>query len=401
MTFLVRTLAVIVTFMVYAQASWSQGLTGLAKLAGEAEVSASENEIAMTIPLDLAVPYKVFQLADPWRIVLDSREIDWTGFNLAEISPLEDVRFGRLGAGWSRLVLTMNAPFGVESAKIDIGDTGAELRLALTLQSEASFRAAIRPPRAKPATQNADVGPAPAARRQPGEPLRILLDPGHGGIDPGAEVGGAIEADLMLAFALELAELLRRSGNIEVSLTRTEDVFVSLEARVAAAHRMGAHLFVSLHADIVTEGSASGASIYTLSDEASDIASQKLAERHDRVDLLSGVDLTEQDDVVAFVLMDMARTDTAHRSRAMATSLIDAMGTQMTLYKRPHQTAGFSVLKSPDIPSVLIELGFMSSKHDLKNIQDAQWRKGAAEAIRDGLIVWALQDEAEAELRRN
>ena len=158
-------------------------------------------------------------------------------------------------------------------------------------------------------------------------------------------------------------------------------------------------MFISLHADVVLEGNASGATVYTLSDDASDIASEKLAERHDREDLLAGVDLTDQDDVVARVLMDMARTDTAHRTNEFAGNLISAMETKIDLYKKPRLEAGFSVLKAPDIPSVLIELGFMSSQIDLDNIQNPEWRLRAAMAIRDGLVLWAIEDEAEADLR--
>ncbi len=387
---------------ILASAALAQERSALSRLAGPAQVVDSADGMTLTLPLTIAVPYRVYQLADPWRIVVESRQIDWTGLAI-ENARIVETRFGQLNPEWTRLVFLLDAPLGLKSVQMPLTDgaTG-RLEIALARQTPEAFAAfAGAPggqieiwPRRAP-----DVGPAVSPLRQPGEPLRVVLDPGHGGIDPGAEVGQVNEADLMLGFARELQELLRRSGNIEVTLTRTDDAFVPLEARVSAAHAAGAHVFISLHADVVLEGNASGATVYTLSDDASDIASEKLAERHDREDLLAGVDLTDQDDVVARVLMDMARTDTAHRTNEFAGNLISAMETKIDLYKKPRLEAGFSVLKAPDIPSVLIELGFMSSQIDLDNIQNPEWRLRAAMAIRDGLVLWAIEDEAEADLR--
>jgi len=161
-------------------------------------------------------------------------------------------------------------------------------------------------------------------------------------------------------------------------------------------------VFLSLHADALAEGHARGATVYTLSEEASDLASATLAERHDRADLLAGVDLTESDDEVALVLMDLARTETTPRTEKLAEALIDGIdsATQAT-FKRPHLRAAFSVLKAPDIPSALIELGFLSSERDRANLADPAWRLSAAQGIRDGLMQWARDDAAAADrLRR-
>ncbi|HHC30109.1 MAG TPA: N-acetylmuramoyl-L-alanine amidase, partial [Rhodobacterales bacterium] len=242
---------------------------------------------------------------------------------------------------------------------------------------------------------------APGAQGRTG-PLRVVLDPGHGGIDPGAERGGVREKDLVLTFARELKEVLLRGGNVEVVLTRESDVFVPLETRVSIARRARADVFISLHADALAEGRAHGATVYTLADEASDEASAKLAERHDRADLLAGVDLSRTDDAVAMVLMDMARTETAPRSEALAADLVEGIyaATQST-YKTPRMQAGFSVLKAPDIPSVLIELGFLSSPSDRRKLVDPNWRRQAALGIRDALLYWAIQDAAmETRLRK-
>ena len=176
---------------------------------------------------------------------------------------------------------------------------------------------------------------------------------------------------------------------------------MSLEGRVALAHQAGADVFLSLHADALDEGIARGATVYTLSEEASDAASAALAERHNRSDLLSGVDLTGTDDEIAGVLMELSRLDNAPRSQALAGFLVSKIKNAVgTVHKRPVRQAGFSVLKSADIPSVLIEVGFLSTNADLRNLRDPIWRASMAAGIRDGLQAWALEDEALNRLRR-
>ena len=226
-------------------------------------------------------------------------------------------------------------------------------------------------------------------------PLVVVLDPGHGGLDPGAEKGGLKEADLMLTFAREVKDLLLRDGGFEVVLTRETDSFVPLEERSTIARAEGAGVFISLHADALAEGEAVGSTIYTLAGEASDEAARALAERHDRDDLLAGIDLTAQDDLVATVLMDMARTETTPRTARLAVALeVSIKAAGITMHRHPRQEAGFSVLKSPDIPSVLLELGFLSSESDRKRLSDPDWRAKMALALRDGLVAWAVQDQA-------
>ena len=176
-----------------------------------------------------------------------------------------------------------------------------------------------------------------------------------------------------------------------------EDVFVPLETRISLAHEVGAQVFLSLHADALSEGDAAGATVYTLSDEASDEASATLAERHNRDDLLAGIDLKQQDDVVVQVLMDMARTETKPRTARLADAMVVAIkAADIKMHRHPQQEASFSVLKSPDIPSILLELGFLSSTSDMERLADADWRLKMALAIRDGLKRWAADDAARA-----
>lgn len=359
--------------------------------------------VELSFGLSQGVPWRAYTLADPDRLVIDFQEVDWTGLTPETFSSdaIAAVQFGALRPGWSRFVARLSAPLAVESAGLFVSPDTAEARLEIRLEelSRAAF--------------NAQTGAAPDARWVLPEPvmrarptttpdrLIVMLDPGHGGIDPGAIRHGHKEADLVLQLARDIEEALLRTGNIDVVMTRREDVFVSLEGRVAMARNSGAHLFLSLHADALQEGVAHGASVYTLSDTATDEASAALAERHDRDDLLAGVDLSGSDDVVAQVLMDLARQDNAPRSTMLAKALIGAIETEVGhVHKRPLRHAGFSVLKAPDIPSVLVEAGFLSTDEDLRNLQDPDWRAAMARGIRDGILAWSLADAAVAPLRR-
>jgi len=233
-----------------------------------------------------------------------------------------------------------------------------------------------------------------------GRPV-IVLDPGHGGIDPGAVRGEHTEADLVLTFARELAEALRRTGRVEVVLTREADVFVPLPTRVTIARAAAADALISIHADALAEGRAQGATLYTLSETASDAASAALAEQHDRADMLQGIDLSTSDDVVADVLMDLARVETAPRADALADGLVAAIEEDgLRLHRRPRGEAGFTVLRAADIPSVLLEIGFMSDRGDLENILDPDWRAAMQAALVEGLLRWTEDDAMRAALLR-
>ncbi|SDI09283.1 N-acetylmuramoyl-L-alanine amidase [Alloyangia pacifica] len=358
----------------------------------------------LTLSLSQGVPWRAFTLTEPPRLVVDFREVDWTGAEAAEMDRSDEVaglRMGPFRSGWSRLVAELTGPMVLDRAGMRISEETGQAELSLRLASSSAAEMAARSglPRDPRWDLPAAKGKA-APRRAEGAPLRIVLDPGHGGIDPGAQRDGHNEADLMLTFARDLRDVLRRTG-FEVLMTRDADVFVSLEARVAQAHDARADLFISLHADAIEQGIAHGATVYTLSDDASDAASAALAERHDRDDILAGLDLSGSDDRVANVLLDLARLDNAPRGRALAGHLVAGIRNAVgQVHKRPQRQAGFSVLKAADIPSVLIEVGFLSTEEDLRHLQDRAWRAGMAAGIRDGILAWALEDEALARLRR-
>ena len=302
------------------------------------------------------------------------------------------------------MVIDLEGPFVMQTTALNVSaeDGSADLEVVLRQAMPEDFAAASGAPDLPGWDLPKDGTPAATTPRHSGEgPLRLVLDPGHGGIDPGAEKGGVVEKDLMLSFARELKEALIRAGGFEVVMTRDDDSFVSLERRVALAHQLGGDLMISLHADSVTEGQATGVTAYLLSESASDKASAALAERHDRGDILSGVDLRGTDDVVADILIDLARQETQPRARLLSEALILGIGEyDVPINSRPIRSAGFSVLKSPDIPSVLLELGFLSSPRDLENLKDADWRRDLAQGIVKGLQAWSIADAAATELVR-
>lgn len=381
-------------------AAVAHDFSALARVLPEQSRIVDEGRTGVRVELGLSqgVPYRIFTLRDPYRMVLDFQEVDWTGLNseaFLRTSRISSVQYGAYVPGWSRLVLELGAPLAIESADLRIDEVTGAAGLSLHLKGTDfdSFAASAGTPQQPGWDLPEPEATALPPRRDGAQVLRVMLDPGHGGIDPGAEVTGADEKTLMLTFARELRELLLRAGEYEVVMTRVDDQFVSLERRIALAHRAGADVFISLHADSLSEGRAHGAAIYTLSDEASDVASQKLAERHDRGDLISGIDLSGSDDQIADVLLDMARQETKPRTDALARALADGMSQQGgPMNSRPIRTASFSVLKAADIPSVLVELGFLSSPRDLRNIQNPEWRANMAKGLAQGLEKWRQDD---------
>jgi len=229
-----------------------------------------------------------------------------------------------------------------------------------------------------PAVPAADEGPVKAHN---GVPV-IVIDPGHGGVDPGATgVSGTYEKHITLAMARELKKELERTGHYRVHLTRDRDVFVRLRDRVAIARQYGADLFVSLHADAVQNPQIRGLSVYTLSQNASDSEAQALAEKENKADLIAGVDLSHESPDVAGILIDLAQRETMNRSAGFATELVDEVGQEMDLLGNTHRFAGFAVLKAPDVPAVLVEMGYLSNEFEEKHLRQPQYRARLAKAL--------------------
>lgn len=398
---------------VQALAQEGAGLGASARVDPGAVVLRSDHAaLELRLPLSMPVPWRARVLGSPPRLVLDLNTVDWRGLSAEGLRrgggpAVRDLRLGRGTDGWARMVIDLAGPFRLEQATLErVEATGAaSLRLDLARAPGPAFEASAQDEAAFVARHgDALLHPEPATppgARPAARPLMVVLDPGHGGADPGAEAGGLRESDLMLGFARELREALLRAGGFEVALTRDADVFVSLHGRIRAARAAGADVFLSLHADALPDGLAAGATLYSLSEEASDRSAEILAERHDRTDLLAGVDLSRAEDAIADVLMSMAQRENRPRTDALAESLIGAIRDQgLRLHRRPHQSGAFSVLRAPDVPSLLIELGFMSNPRDLERLQDPDWRRDMQAAIVEGLRAWAEADAAEAPLRR-
>jgi N-acetylmuramoyl-L-alanine amidase len=397
-------------------AAVAQSANGARSMGGQAHVleqgtalSVTREAVAFDLSLSQPVPYRLRLIGAPPRLVMDLNTISWGETDLqalADAQGLAGLRLGHLPDGWARLVLDLGGPFVISSSEQRIEAESGRAVITLRLRragleefeaaawDEAQFLAQSVGDLLHPAARGAMA--AVVARK----PL-VMLDPGHGGIDPGAEREGLREADLVLAFARHLREILLRRGVFDVAMTRDADEFVSLDGRIRAARGASANVFVSLHADALPEGMASGAVMYLLGDAASDDSAAYLAERHDRADMLAGVDLSGATDDIARVLMSVAWQDTQPRARALAEALVEGVaGAGLRLHRRPIQSGAFTVLRAVDMPSVLVELGFMSNPRDLANLRDPAWMNTMAEALADALELWHLRDQAQAPLRR-
>ena len=297
--------------------------------------------------------------------------------------------------GGARAVLTLPGPMAVESARMGSGPAALSVRLVpVAPQAFAPRKDALTVLRDLP--QPADTGHVRPGRALADGRLRVVLDPGHGGIDSGAQAGGIAESALMMGFARELAAALQARG-IEVVQTREEDRFLPLERRTSVARAQGADLFVSLHADALPAGEAAGATIYVWDPQSNDRAARQLAALHDRSDLLAGMDLSDTDEDVSRALIDLARIDTQPRSQDAARHLVSRLNAAgVTMHRVPVRGAAFSVLKSPDIPSLLVELGFLTDAGDRANLFDPDWRARVAQAIAEGIGAWAADEGAAA-----
>jgi N-acetylmuramoyl-L-alanine amidase len=230
---------------------------------------------------------------------------------------------------------------------------------------------------------------SPPAHRERVEPTTdsrpvLVLDPGHGGIDPGTRApSGELEKNLVLEFTAALRDKLERTGKYRVVMTRADDTFVELSERVRFARLRQAQLLISIHCDALARGNgeAEGATVYTLSDNASDAEAQRLADAENRADVIAGVDLAAEPDDIADILIDLAQRETRSFSAHFARNVVSEMRTAARLHKHPLRSAGFRVLKAPDVPSVLIELGYVSNARDLKQLVSESWRSRAGDAI--------------------
>jgi N-acetylmuramoyl-L-alanine amidase len=374
----------------------TQGATQPATPAVQATASrlqGNAERTTLTIELSQRIQARAFLLADPPRVVIDSTEVS---FRLPPEAGREGLglisafRFGLFAPGASRIVVDLNHPALIERA--DVENFGGRHRLVLELSRstrEALQRAARTTP--IPAVQ---VPVAPRSAQSPPERPLIVLDPGHGGIDAGAVASdGTTEKSIVLMFARSLRDVLEASGRVRVALTRDDDRFVTLSDRVRFAREREAALFVSIHADSlrgVTQD-VRGATLYTLSETASDREAAQLADRENRSDLAAGVDLAGETDEVADILVDLMRRETQSFSIQFARSAVRELGASIRLSRNPHRFGGFRVLRAQDVPSALLELGFLSSREDVRALTSEEWRKNASGALARAIIGFATR----------
>jgi len=325
-------------------------------------------------------------LDNPHRLVVDLPETRF-GFDEKSLEPrglVSRVRYGLVGKGRSRLILTLGGPFKVEDLRVLKNESASGYRLVadIVATSDREFADQLQGRKEITSSTDRDEKPVQAASQNgTARPFTIMIDPGHGGIDSGAEsLSGIKEKDLTLAFGQELRDRLAQDKNIKVLMTREDDTFLRLSERVRIARQHEADLFISIHADTITQHDIRGATVYTISDKASDSVARAMAERENKSDTLAGAAPEEQPEVTD-ILLDLTRRETHTFSLSFAEKVIHSLQGQVNLINNPHRFAGFQVLRAPDVPSVLIEIGYLSNAEDEKLISNPEWRKKLADRL--------------------
>ena len=358
-------------------------------VATDARLAGDDKQTRLVIDLTQKIDVRAFTIADPYRVVVDIPQVNFQfPPRIGEHSRgvIKAFRFGLVMKGRSRIVVDVTGPVRVTKAFVVDPAEGQPARLVLDVSPvdrETFLRAAAidnRLPRlAEPPAPHDD--PTKSA----GDPRPVVVvDPGHGGIDTGTHApSGEQEKNLVLAFATLLRDKLEKTGKYRVVMTRSDDTFVQLADRVRFARAQQAQLFISIHCDALARGggAADGATVYTLSDKASDAEAQRLADAENRADVIAGVNLAEEPGDIADILIDLAQRETKTFSSAFARSVVSEFKSAARLHKNPLSSAGFRVLKAPDVPSVLIELGYVSNAADLKQLVSDQWRSRTSEAV--------------------
>ena len=357
-------------------------------VASDVRLGGDAKQTRFVVDVSRRIGINAFILADPYRVVIDLPQV---AFRLPHKASeqgrglIKAFRYGLVMAGGSRIVLDLAGPARIEKAfsldaaegqparlVLDLATTDRESFMrTLALDSRVSRTASIR-------KIEREV-PADGDRR----PV-IVVDPGHGGIDDGTHApNGITEKAIVLEFGKRLRDRLNAIGQYRVLMTRSDDSYVALAERVRFARINKAALLISIHADALprNEGDARGASIYTLSDTASDAEAALLAEKENRADVIAGVDLTQEPGDVADILIDLAQRETRAFSAQFARTLSGEFKNVARMHKKPLKSAGFRVLKAPDVPSVLLELGYVSNRGDLKQITSDSWQSRSADAV--------------------
>ena len=356
-------------------------------IATDLRIGGDDKQTRFVVDLNRKIELAAFTLADPYRVVVDLPQVNFklpAKAGTQSRGLVKAFRYGLIMQGGSRIVLDTKTPVRIEKAFVLDAAEGQPARLVLDLAAidRVAFMRNISL-QTRPAHNTAKpIEPPPKADGDV-RPL-IIVDPGHGGIDNGTKgSAGELEKDIVLAFSQVLREKLESGGKYRVAMTRSDDSFIPLSERVRFARTRGASLFISIHADALPrkEGLAEGATVYTLSETASDAEAARLAEAENKADVIAGVDLTTEPNDVANILVDLAQRETKTFSMQFARTVVDELKGAARMHKHPLKSAGFKVLTAPDVPSVLIELGYMSTKDDLKQLNSPVWRARTAQAV--------------------
>jgi len=381
-------------------------LSGAAFAAGDAApppvavvARLSEDGETAKLSFDLSGPVEAsaHAMADPDRIVVDLSEVNFQlDPAVGRAAPrrpdpiVKAFRFGLFGPGKSRVVIDLAQPACVAkaaTAPIAKGSAASRLSIELKRCEASAFAAAARQAAAGAPSAPALREEAAAGSSGAGPPV-VVIDPGHGGVDGGAYgLGGAVEKTLVYDYALELERRLEAMNRFKVVLTRHGDEFVSLEDRVRIAQEANASLFVSVHADTLGAAGAevSGATVYTCSERASDAEAARIAERENAADKAAGVEQKAEAAGVADILLDLKRRETRAYAHIFSRGVVEQLQGAARLNRNPERSAGFVVLKAPDFPSVLIELGYLSNAQDVQAMSSPEWRAKTASAMANAI----------------
>lgn len=350
----------------------------------DVDIREQGEQARIRIHMSRPVEYHAFLLESPPRLVVDMPPFRWKVANDPLLrqggAVVKRVRHARFDASTSRLVFDLSRRVILEEERQKAATGQLEIILK-AVEGVAERVSSVDPSEHRNPNYPLPVLKPVKVTAATERPL-IVIDPGHGGVDPGTTgEKGVREKDITLSYAQRLRDALLATGRFRALLTRDDDRFIRLRERIHIAREAGAKLFISLHADSAPTLEARGLSVYTLSEDASDEEAAALAAQENKADIIAGIDLSHERGDVMDILIDLAQRETKNKSVRLAELLVRELGKQVRLLPNTHRFAGFAVLKAPDVPSVIIEIGFLSHPEEEKRIQQKEHRDKVVQGI--------------------